>query len=98
MEQFRKRRDAIVGRLRPHPGVRCHLPDGAFYAFPDVRGLPLSSAALADRLLEEEAVAAARPAWASGREELAICASVRFLPGEPRRGRGPLRPAWSRGS
>src|SRR6266478_8674508 len=57
VEQFRKRRDAIVGRLGRIPGVRCHLPDGAFYAFPDVRGLPLPSAALADRLLEEEAVA-----------------------------------------
>jgi len=57
VEQFRKRRDTIVGRLGRIPGVRCHLPDGAFYAFPDVRGLPLSSAALADRLLEEEAVA-----------------------------------------
>jgi len=57
VEQFRKRRDAIVGRLGRIPGVRCHLPDGAFYAFPDVRGLPLPSAALADRLLGEEAVA-----------------------------------------
>jgi len=55
--QFRARRDLIVGRLARIPGVRCHLPAGAFYAFPDVRGLPLPSAALADRLLEEEAVA-----------------------------------------
>src|SRR6266446_8070819 len=55
--QFRARRDVIVGRLARIPGVRCHAPAGAFYAFPDVRGLPLSSAALADRLLEEEAVA-----------------------------------------
>jgi aspartate aminotransferase len=55
--QFRTRRDAIVGRLARIPGVRCHAPAGAFYAFPDVRGLPLPAAALADRLLEEEAVA-----------------------------------------
>jgi len=55
--QFRKRRDAIVGRLAGIPGVRCHAPDGAFYAYPDVRALPLSAAALADRLLEEEGVA-----------------------------------------
>ena len=55
--QFRTRRDAIVSRLARIPGVRCHEPAGAFYAFPDVRGLPLPAAALADRLLEEEAVA-----------------------------------------
>ncbi len=55
--QFRTRRDAIVPRLRRIPGVRCHDPAGAFYAFPDVRDLPLPAAALADRLLEEEAVA-----------------------------------------
>ena len=55
--QFRTRRDAIVSRLARIPGVRCHEPAGAFYAFPDVRDLPLPAAALADRLLEEEAVA-----------------------------------------
>jgi len=55
--QFRARRDAIVSRLSRIPGVRCHAPAGAFYAFPDVRALPLGAAALADRLLQEEAVA-----------------------------------------
>jgi aspartate/methionine/tyrosine aminotransferase len=55
--QFRKRRDVIVERLNRIPGVRCHAPAGAFYAFPDVRALPLEAMALADRLLEEEAVA-----------------------------------------
>jgi aspartate/methionine/tyrosine aminotransferase len=55
--QFRARRDVIVERLAAIPGVRCHLPAGAFYAFPDVRALPLSSQELADRLLEEEGVA-----------------------------------------
>ena len=55
--QFRARRDAIVALLSRIPGVRCHAPAGAFYAFPDVRGLPLPAATLADRLLEEEAVA-----------------------------------------
>jgi aspartate/methionine/tyrosine aminotransferase len=55
--EFRRRRDAIVARLRGIPRVRCSSPAGAFYAFPDVRGLPISAAALADRLLEEEGVA-----------------------------------------
>jgi aspartate/methionine/tyrosine aminotransferase len=55
--EFRRRRDAFIARLRRIPGVRCSSPAGAFYAFPDVRGLPVSAAALADRLLEEEGVA-----------------------------------------
>jgi aspartate/methionine/tyrosine aminotransferase len=55
--EFRRRRDAIVAGLQRIPGVRCHLPDGAFYAFPDVRALPVSAAQLADRLLAEEGVA-----------------------------------------
>src|SRR5207249_2953521 len=55
--EFRRRRDAIVARLARIPGVRCHAPAGAFYAFPDVRALPIPAAAFADRLLEEETVA-----------------------------------------
>jgi aspartate/methionine/tyrosine aminotransferase len=53
--EFRKRRDAIVSAL--NRVVRCDSPAGAFYAFPDVSMLPISSAALADRFLEEEGVA-----------------------------------------
>jgi aspartate/methionine/tyrosine aminotransferase len=55
--EFRRRRDAIVASLQRIPGIRCHLPEGAFYAFPDVSALPVSAAQLADRLLEEEGVA-----------------------------------------
>ena len=36
---FQKRRDAMVSRLNAIPGVRCRLPEGAFYAFADCRGL-----------------------------------------------------------
>lgn len=31
---FQERRDAVVGELNRIPGVQCHLPEGAFYAFP----------------------------------------------------------------
>ncbi|GAC1345700.1 MAG: pyridoxal phosphate-dependent aminotransferase [Myxococcales bacterium] len=55
--EFRRRRDAIVGRLRRIAGVSCSLPAGAFYAFPDVRALPLPAAAIAELLLEEEGIA-----------------------------------------
>jgi aspartate aminotransferase len=36
---FEKRRDAMIAGLQSVPGVRCRKPEGAFYAFPDVRGL-----------------------------------------------------------
>jgi aspartate aminotransferase len=55
--EFKVRRDALTKWLSAIPGVTCHLPDGAFYAFPDVRALPLGSRELADRLLDEEGVA-----------------------------------------
>ncbi len=34
--EFEVRRDLIVGLLNEIPGVRCPLPGGAFYAFPDI--------------------------------------------------------------
>ena len=55
--EFRRRRDVLIDRLTAIEGVRCRTPEGAFYAFPDVSALPLDSARLADRLLEEEGVA-----------------------------------------
>jgi aspartate/methionine/tyrosine aminotransferase len=55
--EFRRRRDLVVSGLRNIPGVRCAMPQGAFYAFPDVRGLPIPSGAFADRLLEEHGLA-----------------------------------------
>ena len=55
--EFRKRRDAIVKGLNAIPGFRCAMPDGAFYAFPNVTGTGMSSRALADLLLNEAGVA-----------------------------------------
>jgi len=37
--KFERRRDAMVAGLSTVPGVRCRTPEGAFYAFADVRGL-----------------------------------------------------------
>lgn len=33
---YQRRRDMVVGMLNATPGLRCHLPEGAFYAFPDM--------------------------------------------------------------
>jgi aspartate aminotransferase len=65
--EFDRRRHAMVEGLSRVPGLRCRLPQGAFYAFPDVSGLfgrrwrgqPLrTSADVAAFLLEEARVAA----------------------------------------
>jgi aspartate/methionine/tyrosine aminotransferase len=55
--EFRVRRDAIVDGLERLPGVSCTEPQGAFYAFPNVRGLGGSSKDLSRYLLEEAGVA-----------------------------------------
>ncbi len=36
---FKERRDWIVSALNAIPGVRCVMPEGAFYAFPDLSGV-----------------------------------------------------------
>jgi aspartate aminotransferase len=39
VEEFSRRRTAIVEGLNQIPGVSCRMPSGAFYAFPNVKGL-----------------------------------------------------------
>jgi aspartate/methionine/tyrosine aminotransferase len=64
--EFQRRRDEVVRRLRDLPGVDCLLPEGSFYAFPNVSGCfteratgePIDSGeALAHHLLEKARVA-----------------------------------------
>jgi len=55
--EYRRRREAVVAGLNSMQGVTCRKPDGAFYAFPSVRGTGCKSAELAQRLLEDAGVA-----------------------------------------
>ena len=57
VEEFRARRDLVVAGLNDLPGVSCRTPRGAFYAFPNVAGLPIDAEGLAERLLDEAGVA-----------------------------------------
>ena len=57
VEQFLRRRRIVVDGLNELPGVRCLEPAGAFYAFPNVEGVPLPADVLAQRLLDEAGVA-----------------------------------------
>ncbi|MFN9298000.1 MAG: aminotransferase class I/II-fold pyridoxal phosphate-dependent enzyme, partial [Acidobacteriota bacterium] len=58
LEAFRERRRLFVGMLNEIPGFRCRMPNGAFYAFPNISGTGYGSEELAGRLLEEAGVAA----------------------------------------
>ena len=55
-EKYELRRNFIVAALNDM-GLRCHLPKGAFYVFPEIRSTGLSSRDFAMRLLEDEKVA-----------------------------------------
>jgi aspartate aminotransferase len=39
VEAFQERRDLVVERLNSIPGVRCPVPSGAFYVFPNIAGI-----------------------------------------------------------
>jgi aspartate aminotransferase len=60
--EYIKLRDHVVGGLRAIPGIRCSLPEGAFYAYPNVseffgRSGIQSASDVAGRLLREAHVA-----------------------------------------
>ncbi len=57
VREYRVRRNLFVESLN-RIGLSCHLPEGAFYAFPSVEKLGLSDNEFAERLLKEEHVAA----------------------------------------
>ena len=56
-EKFRKRRDRLVNGLNDIRGMSCTMPEGAFYAFPNVTAITQDDRALAKFLLEEGGVA-----------------------------------------
>lgn len=55
--EFRRRRDGMVDGLNRIQGISCRVPQGAFYAFPNVQALPLGDRELAHYLLQEAGVA-----------------------------------------
>ena len=55
-EQYKLRRNFIVKAFNDM-GLKCHLPRGSFYAFPNIASAGLSSKDFAVRLLQEEKVA-----------------------------------------
>jgi len=55
--EYQRRRDRIVAGLNAIPGMRCQVPQGAFYVFPNIKSFGLSASELARRLLDEAGVA-----------------------------------------
>ena len=55
-DQYKVRRNFIVAALN-QMGLKCHMPRGSFYAFPNIESSGLNSKEFATRLLKEEKVA-----------------------------------------
>ena len=55
---FQARRDLVVAELQRIPGLSCTMPQGAFYAFPNISRTGLDSLTFCRRLLDSEQVAA----------------------------------------
>lgn len=56
VNEYRLRRNMFVAGLN-RLGLPCHVPEGAFYAFPSVKGTGLSDTEFAEQLLKEQGVA-----------------------------------------
>jgi aspartate aminotransferase len=58
LAEYARRREWLLNALNEIPGFRCAQPEGAFYAFPDVRGCLKgdvnTSAHFSNELLEKE--------------------------------------------
>ncbi len=57
MTEYKARRDLLVNSLNEIPGITCHMPGGAFYAFPNISSFGMTSETFADHMLEHADVA-----------------------------------------
>lgn len=55
-EEFHARRDIVVKGMRDIPRLRLSVPEGAFYAFPNISASGLSSEQFANRALEDAGI------------------------------------------
>ena len=74
VNEYRLRRNMFVAGLN-RIGLTCHVPEGAFYAFPSVKETGLSDVEFAERLLKEQKVAVVPGSvFGSGGEDHLRCA------------------------
>jgi aspartate aminotransferase len=55
--EFSRRRTQFIAGLNDIPGFKCSLPDGAFYAWVNIKGTDMTAEALSYALLEQAGVA-----------------------------------------
>jgi aspartate aminotransferase len=55
--EYQRRRDVIVAGLNKISGFSCRTPQGAFYAFPNIKGTGMTSNEIANHILEKAGVA-----------------------------------------
>ncbi|MEO0668497.1 MAG: pyridoxal phosphate-dependent aminotransferase [Pseudomonadota bacterium] len=56
---FKRRRDLVVDVLNAAPGIRCPVPDGAFYVYPSIAGCIGKTSAGGTRITDDEAFCSA---------------------------------------
>jgi len=99
LAEYRKRREFVVPRLRQIPGVTCNMPEGAFYAYPNIscalgRNGVNTTLDFAARLLKDASVAVV-PGEAFGTDRhirISYATSMKELAASP--GGNPVRPAF----
>ena len=57
MKEFTKRREIVVDGLNSLKGIKCSIPKGAFYAFPNIKNTGMTSKQFADKALYDCGVA-----------------------------------------
>jgi aspartate aminotransferase len=75
VEDDQIKRDLVVQRMAAMPGVRCDVPEGTIYAFPNIEGTGRASTQIANLLVEEAGVVVEDGAFygASGSGHLRVC-------------------------
>lgn len=70
-----RRRDLVCARLNEIPGVRCAIPEGTIYAFPDVSSIGVPDSRLASEILQATHVAVEAGSFygAAGAGHLRLC-------------------------
>ncbi|HYE78779.1 MAG TPA: aminotransferase class I/II-fold pyridoxal phosphate-dependent enzyme, partial [bacterium] len=89
VDEFRARRDLLVAGLNSIPGVHCHLPEGAFYVFPNISSFGYPAKQIQDYLLH--GAAAAGIGAGNGIDGVALLAGTAFGP----HGEGYLRLSYA---
>ena len=54
---YDRRRKLLVDGLNKLPGVKCHMPAGAFYAFPNISGTGMSDGEFTEKMITDAEVA-----------------------------------------